>query len=164
LEIEAALPMIEDWEEKLATLENPELSTVAENLAALRNALLANDPDPATIGQLLWTLGKQAQMVANGPAGTQAGMERLSHLSVLLAREGESLANREEMRRAKDFRNVPQTLEGVSNRPVDYDDGRWPYNHTLSATGGLRYAAKVRLPVIAGEPAVGDRARYQGRR
>ena len=94
LGIEAALPVIEDWEERLAALESPELSSVAENLAALRNTLSANDPDPATIGQLLLTLGKQVQMVANGPAGTQAGMERLSRLSTLLAREGESLANR----------------------------------------------------------------------
>ena len=94
LGIEAALPVMEDWEEKLAALESPELSSVAENLAALRNTLSANDPDPATIGQLLLTLGKQVQMVSNGPAGTQAGMERLSRLSTLLAREGESLANR----------------------------------------------------------------------
>ena len=94
LGIEAALPIIEDWEERLSALDSPELAAVAENLAALRTYLSSDDFDPAAVGQLLITLGKQVQVVANGPAGTQAGMERLTRLSILLAREGESLTDR----------------------------------------------------------------------
>ncbi len=94
LGIEAALPVIEGWEEKLSSLDSPELAAVAENLAALRSHLSADDFDPDTMGRLLITLGKQVQVVANGPAGTQAGMERLTRLSIMLAREGESLSNR----------------------------------------------------------------------
>jgi hypothetical protein len=94
LGIEAALPVIESWEERLSALDSPELAAVAENLAALRSYLSADDFDPNAVGQLLITLGKQVQVVANGPAGTQAGMEKLTRLSIRLAREGESLSGR----------------------------------------------------------------------
>ncbi|HET6262788.1 MAG TPA: hypothetical protein VFG99_11210 [Chloroflexia bacterium] len=94
LGIEAALPVIEGWEERLSALDSPELAAVAENLAALRSHLSADDFDPNAVGRLLITLGKQVQVVANGPAGTQAGMERLTRLSILLARQGESLSGR----------------------------------------------------------------------
>jgi hypothetical protein len=94
LGIEAALPVIEGWEERLSALDSPELTAVAENLAALRSHLSANDFDQNAVGQLLITLGKQVQVVANGPAGTQAGMDKLTRLSILLARQGESLFGR----------------------------------------------------------------------
>jgi hypothetical protein len=94
LGIEAALPVIEGWEERLSSLNSPELAAVAENLATLSRHLSADDFDPNAVGQLLITLGKQVQVVANGPAGTQAGMERLTRLSILLARQGESLCDR----------------------------------------------------------------------
>jgi hypothetical protein len=94
LGIEAALPVIEAWEERLSSLDSPELATVAENLAALRSHVSAEDFDPNAVGRLLIALGKQVQVVANGPAGTQAGMERLTRLSILLARQGESLMGR----------------------------------------------------------------------
>jgi hypothetical protein len=93
LGIEAALPVIEGWEERLSSLNSPELAAVAENLATLSRHLSADDFDPNAVGQLLITLGKQVQVVANGPAGTQAGMERLTRLSILLARQGESLSS-----------------------------------------------------------------------
>ena len=94
LGIEAALPVIEGWEERLSTLDSPELAAVAENLATLRSHLWADDFDPDAVGRLLITLGKQVQVVANGPAGTQAGMDKLTQLSILLARQGESLSGR----------------------------------------------------------------------
>jgi hypothetical protein len=94
LGIEAALPVIESWEERLSSLDSPELAAVAENLAALRRHLSADEFDPNTVAQLLITLGKQVQVVANGPAGTQSGMKRLTQLSIRLAREGESLSGR----------------------------------------------------------------------
>ncbi len=86
--------MIEDWEKRLSSLDSPELAAVAENLATLRSHLLADDFDANAVGQLLITLGKQVQVVSNGPAGTQAGMEKLTRLSILLARQGESLFGR----------------------------------------------------------------------
>jgi hypothetical protein len=94
LGIEAALPLIEGWEERLSALDSPELAAVAENLATLRSHLSADDLTPDAVGRLLITLGKQVQVVANGPAGTQAGMEKLTRLSILLARQGESLVGR----------------------------------------------------------------------
>jgi hypothetical protein len=94
LGIEAALPVIEGWEEKLAAMDSPELAAVMNNLTTLRTHLSTDDFDPVAVGQLLLTLGEQVQVVANGPAGTQAGMERLSRLSILLASEGESLSGR----------------------------------------------------------------------
>jgi hypothetical protein len=94
LGIEATLPVLESWEKRLSSLDSPELAAVAENLAALRRHLSADEFDPNTVGQLLITLGKQVQVVANGPAGTQAVMERLTQLSIRLAREGESLSGR----------------------------------------------------------------------
>ena len=94
LGIEAALPVIEGWEERLSALDSPELAAVAENLAALRSHLSADDFAPEAVGRLLITLGKQVQVVANGPAGTQAGMDELTRLSILLARQGESLSGR----------------------------------------------------------------------
>jgi hypothetical protein len=94
LGIEAALPLIEGWEERLSALDSPELAAIAENLATLRSHLSADDLAPDAVGRLLITLGKQVQVVANGPAGTQAGMEKLTRLSILLARQGESLVGR----------------------------------------------------------------------
>ena len=94
LGIEAALPVIEGWEERLSALDSPELAAVAENLATLKSHLSADDFDSDLVGRLLITLGKQVQVVANGPAGTQAGMDKLTQLSILLARQGESLSGR----------------------------------------------------------------------
>ena len=94
LGIEAALPIIVGWEERLSALDGPELAAVAENLAVLRSHLASDDFDPDTVGRLLIALGKQVQVVANGPAGTQAGMDKLTRLSILLARQGESLSGR----------------------------------------------------------------------
>ena len=94
LGIEAALPMIEDWQERLMALDSLELTAVAENLGTLKAQLSADDFDPAAVGQILLVLGEQVRRVADGPAGTQAGIDRLSQLSILLAREGEALLGR----------------------------------------------------------------------
>ena len=94
LGIEAALSVIEGWEERLSALDSPELAAVAKHLAVLRSHVTLDDLDPDTVGKLLIALGKQVQVVANGPAGTQAGMDKLTRLSILLARQGESLSGR----------------------------------------------------------------------
>lgn len=94
LGIEAALPVIEGWKERLSALNSPEFDAVAKYLAVLRSHVTLDDLDPDTVGRLLIALGKQVQVVTSGPAGTQAGMDKLTRLSILLARQGESLSGR----------------------------------------------------------------------
>ena len=91
LGIEAALPVIEGWERVLAASGSPMLAPVAENLGALRALLSAGDFDQLAVGQLLVTLGEQVQRVANADVQIEVA-DRLSQLSVLLTREGESLS------------------------------------------------------------------------
>ena len=92
LGIQAALPVIEDWEQRLAASGRPELAPVAENLGALRALLSARDLDQAAVGRLLATLGEQVQRVANDEGVQIEVADRLSQLSVLLSSEGESLS------------------------------------------------------------------------
>ena len=92
LSIEAALPMIQGWEQRLATSGSPELAPIAENLGALRALLSAGDLDQVAVGRLLATLGEQVQRVANDEGVQIEVADRLSQLSVLLSSEGESLS------------------------------------------------------------------------
>ena len=92
LGIEAALPVIEDWEQRLAASGSPDLMPVAENLGALITLLSAGDFDPVTVGQLLATLGEQVQRVANDKDVEIEVADKLSQLSVLLSSEGDSLS------------------------------------------------------------------------
>lgn len=92
LGIQAALPVIEDWEQRLAASGSPELTPVAENLGALRALLSADEVDQAAVGRLLATLGEQVQRVANDEEVQIEVADRLSQLSVLLSSEGESLS------------------------------------------------------------------------
>jgi hypothetical protein len=89
--IEAALPVIEGWQQRLEASGSPELLAVAENLAALKTQLSASDPDPAAVGELLVTLAEQVQVVANGDVEPLIS-DRLSQLSVMLEAEGSSLS------------------------------------------------------------------------
>ena len=91
LGIEAALPVIEGWERRLAASGDPELAPVAENLGALRGQLSADDFDQATVGRLLSDLGDQAQRIANSDIQIEVA-DKLSQLSVLLSTEGDSLS------------------------------------------------------------------------
>ena len=84
LGIEVALPVIEDWEGRLAASGSLELAPVAENLGSLRVQLMASDLDQAAIGQLLATLGEQVQRVANTDIQIEVVYKR-SQLSVLLS-------------------------------------------------------------------------------
>ncbi len=90
LGIQAALPVIEDWEQRLAASDWPELVSVAENLGLLKAQLSAGDFDPAAVGELLTTLSEQVQRIANSDIQIEVA-DKLSQLSVLLAREGDSL-------------------------------------------------------------------------
>ncbi|CAA9430368.1 MAG: hypothetical protein AVDCRST_MAG78-1644 [uncultured Rubrobacteraceae bacterium] len=91
LGIEAALPVIEGWEGRLAASEDPELTPIAENLGELRIQLSASDLDQAAVGRLLATLGDQVQRLANSNIQIEVA-DRLSQLSALLSVEGDSLS------------------------------------------------------------------------
>lgn len=91
LGIEAALPVIEGWEGRLAASGNPELAPIAENLGELRIQLSASDLDQAAVGRLLADLGDQAQRLANSDIQIEVA-DRLSQLSALLSVEGDSLS------------------------------------------------------------------------
>lgn len=91
--MEAALQIIETWEQRLAASGSPELVPVADNLAELRVLLLAGDFDPAAVGRLLVTLGEQVWGVADSDVGAPVA-DRLSRLSELLIEEGDALARR----------------------------------------------------------------------
>ena len=91
LGIEAALPVIEGWEGRLAASEEPELVPVAENLGALRDRLSAGDFDQAIVGRLLSDIGDQVQRLANSDIQIEVA-DKLSQLSVLLSSEGDSLS------------------------------------------------------------------------
>jgi hypothetical protein len=91
LGIEAALPVIESWEERLVASGSTDLAPIAENLGTLRAQLSGGDFDPVTVGQLIAALGEQVQRVANEDIQIEVA-DRLSQLSVLLSAEGESLS------------------------------------------------------------------------
>ena len=90
--MEQALRVIETWEQRLAASENEELVRIAENLADLRVQLLAGEFDPASVGQLLITLGEQVEMVSTRDVGAPVA-DKLSSLSELLVEQGNSLVD-----------------------------------------------------------------------
>src|SRR5918997_3270982 len=92
LGIQAALPVIEGWEQRLSASDSPMLAPVVENLGTLRTLLSADELDQAAVGRLLATLGEQVQRVANDEGVQIEVADRLSQLSVLLSSEGESLS------------------------------------------------------------------------
>ena len=92
LGIQAALPVIEGWEQRLSASDSPMLAPVVENLGTLRTLLSADELDQAAVGRLLATLGEQVQRVANDEDVQIEVADRLSQLSVLLSSEGESLS------------------------------------------------------------------------
>ena len=91
--IEAALRVIEVWEQRLAASDSPELLSIAENLSTLRTLLLTGDFDTAAVGRLLTTLGEQVRAVAASDLGAPVA-ERLSGLATLLTDQGNALAGR----------------------------------------------------------------------
>jgi hypothetical protein len=91
--IEAALRVIEVWEQRLAASGSYELLPIADNLATLRTLLLSGDFDPEAVGRLLVTLGKQVQAVADSDVGVPVA-DRLSLLGTLLTDQGRALVSR----------------------------------------------------------------------
>ena len=91
--IEAALSVIGEWEERLVASGDPELVSVAENLAALRVQLSSGNPDQVAAGEIMVDLSEQVQRLANEDIQIEVA-DKLSQLSVLLSNEGDSLAGR----------------------------------------------------------------------
>jgi hypothetical protein len=93
LGIEAALPIIGNWEERLAASGSPELASVAENLTALRTQLSSGNPDQVATGEIMTELSEQVQRLANEDIQIEVA-DKLSQLSALLSNEGDSLSGR----------------------------------------------------------------------
>ena len=93
LGIEAALPEISTWEEKLAASGDPGLEAVAKTLSKLRVQLAPGGFDPVTIGALLMSLGDQVEQFAGTGAAEQV-RGRLFQLGKLLGDEGNAITDK----------------------------------------------------------------------
>jgi hypothetical protein len=93
LGIEAALSVIGEWEERLVASGDPELVSVAENLAALKVQLSSGNLDQVATGEIMVDLSEQVQRLANEDIQIEVA-DKLSQLSVLLSNEGDSLSGR----------------------------------------------------------------------
>jgi hypothetical protein len=93
LGIEAAVSVIGEWEERLVASGDPELVSVAENLAALKVQLSSGNPDQVATGEIMVDLSEQVQRLANEDIQIEVA-DKLSQLSVLLSNEGDSLSGR----------------------------------------------------------------------
>ena len=93
LGVEAALPEISAWEERLAASGDPDLAVVAATLGELRAQLGSPGVAPVSVGSLLMTLGQQVEGVAGAEIGERVG-EKLSRLGALLGSEGDSLTDK----------------------------------------------------------------------
>jgi hypothetical protein len=94
LGVEAALPEVSAWKERLAASGDPDLGAVAETLGELEAQLDPSGFDPVSVGALLTSLGAQVQSVAGAEIGEQVG-GKLSRLGALLGSEGEALTDGE---------------------------------------------------------------------
>lgn len=84
-----AVSNIEGWESQLQSSGKPELTSIADDLAALRQELTSGKLDGSAIGQLLSKLGQQTTSVAgSAEAGSK---EKLSTLGSLLTKAGSAL-------------------------------------------------------------------------
>ena len=90
LGVEAALPEISAWQERLAGSGDPNLEAVAWTLGELGAQLAPPGIDPVSVGALLMSLGDQVEQVAGAEIGEEVG-GKLSRLGVLLGSEGDAL-------------------------------------------------------------------------
>ena len=88
LGVEAAVPEISAWQERLAGSGDPNLETVAATLGELEAQLASPGIDPLSVGALLMSLGDQVRQVAG--VGEVVG-GKLSRLGALLGSEGDAL-------------------------------------------------------------------------
>jgi hypothetical protein len=92
LGVEAALPEISAWQERLAVSGDPDLEAVAGTLGELGAQLGSSGFDPVSVGALLMSLGDQVEKVAGVEIGEQVG-DKLSRLGALLGSEGDALTD-----------------------------------------------------------------------
>ena len=93
LGVEAALPEISAWQEKLAVSGDPDLEAVAGTLEELKEQLGSSGFDPVSVGALLMSLGEQVERVAGVEIGGQVG-DKLWRLGALLGSEGDALTDK----------------------------------------------------------------------
>lgn len=93
LGVEAALPEISAWKERLAASGDPTLAAVAGTLDELEAQLDPSGFDPASVGALLTSLGEQVRGVAGAEVGREVE-EKLARLGALLGSEGRTLTDR----------------------------------------------------------------------
>jgi hypothetical protein len=93
LGVEAGLPEISAWQERLAASGDPDLEAVAETLGELGEQLASSGFDPVSVGALLMSLGEQVERVAGVEIGEQVG-GKLSRLGALLGSEGDALTDK----------------------------------------------------------------------
>jgi hypothetical protein len=92
LGVEAALPEISAWRERLAGSGDRDLEAVARTLGELETQLAGPGMDPVSVGALLMSLGDQVERVAGAEIGKDVG-GRLSRLGALLGSEGDALTD-----------------------------------------------------------------------
>ena len=93
LGIEAALPEISAWEERLAASDDPDLNAVARTLGELRAQLAPPGLDPVTVGSILMSLGEQVEQVAGAEAGAPV-KKKLLQIGAILGREGDEMTDK----------------------------------------------------------------------
>ena len=93
LGIEAALPEISAWEERLAASDDPDLNAVARTLGELKAQLSPPGLDPVTVGSILMSLGDQVERAAGAEVGAQV-KDRLESLGAILGREGDEMTDK----------------------------------------------------------------------
>jgi hypothetical protein len=90
LGIEAALPEISAWQERLAASDDPDLNAIARTLGELKAQLAPPGIDPVTIGAILMSLGDQVEQAAGNGVAVPI-KEKLSLLGKVLGREGNEI-------------------------------------------------------------------------
>ena len=93
LGIEAALPEISAWEERLAASDDPDLQAVARTLGGLKAQLSPPGFDPVTVGAILMSLGDQVERAAGAEVGAPV-REKVSRLGEILGREGDEMTSK----------------------------------------------------------------------
>lgn len=93
LGVEAALPEISAWEERLAASGDPDLKVVSATLGELKAQSGPSGLDPVSVGALLMSLGDQVEQVAGAEIEEQV-RDKLSRLGALLGSEGDLLTDR----------------------------------------------------------------------
>ena len=93
LGIEAALPEISAWEERLAASDEPDLEAVARTLGELKAQLTPPGFDPVSVGAILMSLGDQVERAAGAEVGEPV-REKLSRLGAILGREGGEITDK----------------------------------------------------------------------